>query len=63
MNRFAAALSQHPLPAHAIGEVAGRLLDQLDGDDPDLVVCFASPHFVGAIDDMIHTLRSLLTRT
>jgi small ligand-binding sensory domain FIST len=60
-TRFAAALSQHPLPAHAVGEVAGQLLDQLDGDDPDLVVCFSSPHFVGALDDAVHALRSLLS--
>ena len=60
-TRFAAALSQHPLPAHAVGEVAGQLLDQLEGDDPDLVVCFTSPHFVGALDDAVHALRSLLS--
>lgn len=61
MNRFAAALSQHPLPAHAVGEVAGQILDQLEGEDPDFVMCFASPHFVGALDDAIHALNSLLT--
>ena len=60
-TRFAAALSQHPLPAHAVGEVAGQLLDQLEGADPDLVVCFASAHFVGALDDAVHALRSLLS--
>jgi small ligand-binding sensory domain FIST len=61
MERFAAALSQHPLPAHAVGEVAGQLLDQLGGQDPDLIVCFASPHFVGALDDAVHALNSLVT--
>jgi len=60
-NRFAAALSQHPLPAHAVGEVAGQVLDQLAGDDPDLLVCFASSHFVGALDDAVHALHALLT--
>ena len=60
-NRFAAALSQHPLPAHAVGEVAGQVLDQLGGDDPDLLVCFASAHFVGALDDAVHALHALLT--
>lgn len=60
-NRFAAALSQHPLPAHAVGEVAGQVLDQLAGADPDLLLCFASPHFVGALDDAIHALHALLT--
>ena len=61
MNRFAAALSQHPLPAHAVGEVAGQVLDQLGGDDPDLLLCFATPHFVGALDDAVHALHALLT--
>ena len=52
MSRYAAALSQHPVPAHAVGEVAGSLLEQLDGEPPDLLVYFASPHLVGALDDM-----------
>jgi small ligand-binding sensory domain FIST len=61
--RYAAALSQHPVPAHAVGETAGQIMDELQGDDPDLVVCFASPHFVGAFDDMAHALRQLLGPT
>lgn len=61
MNRYAAALSQHPLPAHAVGEVAGQVLDQLGGDDPDLLVCFASSHLVGALDDVVHAIDALLT--
>jgi small ligand-binding sensory domain FIST len=60
MSRYAAALSQHPIPAHAVGEVAGSILEQLDGEPPDLVVYFASPHFVGALDDMTSALRRLL---
>jgi len=59
MAAFASAMSMHPVPAHAIGETAGELLDRLD-DDPDLVVCFASSHFVGALDDMTHAIRNLL---
>lgn len=61
MNRYAAAVSSHPLPAHAVGEVAGQILDQLAGDDPDLVLVFVSPHLVGALDDALHALRSLLS--
>lgn len=61
MNRYAAALSRHPLPAHAVGEVAGQVLDQFGADDPDLLVCFASPHLVGALDDVLHALDALLT--
>lgn len=59
MAAFASAMSMHPVPAHAVGETAGEMLDRLDGD-PDLVVCFVSPHFVGALDDMVHAMRNLL---
>jgi small ligand-binding sensory domain FIST len=58
--RYAAALSRHPVPAHAVGEIAGALLEQLDGERPDLLVCFASPHLVGAFDDVTAALRDLL---
>jgi small ligand-binding sensory domain FIST len=61
VNRFAAALSEHPVPAHAVGEVAGEVIEALGGEDPDLVVCFASPHFVGALDDVSFALTNLLT--
>ena len=60
MNRYAAALSQHPIAAHAVGEVAGGILEQLDGEPPDLLVVFVSPHFAGALDDMTAALRRLL---
>lgn len=59
MAAFASAMSMHPVPAHAVGETAGEMLDRLDGD-PDLVVCFVSSHFVGALDDMVHAMRNLL---
>jgi small ligand-binding sensory domain FIST len=61
--RFAAALSEHPVAAHAVGEVAGEVMERFGGDDPDLVVCFASPHFVGAMDDLAFALRNLLEPT
>jgi small ligand-binding sensory domain FIST len=60
VHRYASALSCHPVPAHAVGETAGEVLEQLNGEDPDLVVCFASSHFVGAFDDATHALRELL---
>lgn len=60
MNRFASGLSRHPVPSHAVGEAAGSILEQLNGDDPDLLVCFASPHFVGALEDLVNALRNLL---
>lgn len=58
--RFAAALSEHPVASHAIGEVAGEVLEAFGGDEPDLLVLFASPHFVGAMDDLSRALRDLL---
>jgi small ligand-binding sensory domain FIST len=60
VRRYASALSCHPVAAHAVGETAGEILEQLDGEDPHLVVCFASSHFVGTFDDAAHALRELL---
>jgi small ligand-binding sensory domain FIST len=60
VNQFAAALSLHPLPAEAVGEVAGQVLDGFEGERPDLIVVFASPHHVGAFDDMAGGLRKLM---
>jgi small ligand-binding sensory domain FIST len=58
--RFAAALSEHPVASHAVGEVAGEVLETFGGDEPDLLVVFASPHFVGAMDDLTFALGNLL---
>ena len=58
--RFAAALSEHPVPSHAVGEVAGEVLEAFGGDEPDLLVLFASPHFVGAMEDLTFALGNLL---
>ena len=60
MNRYAAALSSHPSAFEAVGEVAGEVLERLDGDPPDLLVCFASPHHVGVFEDVAAGLRKLL---
>jgi small ligand-binding sensory domain FIST len=60
VNRFAAALSAHPVPAHAVGETAGEILERFGAEDPDLIVCFASPQLAGALDDMVHAMRNLL---
>ena len=57
---YAAALSLHPVPAQAVGEIAGSVLEQLDGERPDLLVCFASPHLVGAFDEVAAAIRQLL---
>jgi small ligand-binding sensory domain FIST len=60
VNRYAAALSVHPTPVEAAGEVAGEIIERFDGDAPDLLVCFASPHHVGAFEDIANGLRKLL---
>lgn len=56
---FAAALSEHPLATHAVGEVVGQVLDQL-GEEPDLAVLFVTGAFAGATDDVAHAVRALL---
>ena len=58
--RCAAALSRHPVPVEALGEVAGDLLERFDGERPDLVVVFASVHHHGAFEDVTRGLRRLL---
>jgi small ligand-binding sensory domain FIST len=58
--RFAAALSEHPVASHAVGEVAGEVLEAFGGDEPDLLVLFVSPHFVGAMEDLTFALGNLL---
>jgi small ligand-binding sensory domain FIST len=60
VNRYAAALSLHPVPVEAVGEVAGEILERFDGERPDLLVCFASPHHVGAFEDIAGGLGKLL---
>jgi small ligand-binding sensory domain FIST len=60
LNRYAAALSLHPMPVEAAGEVAGEILQQFEGAPPDLLICFASPHHAGAFADIVDGLRKLL---
>jgi small ligand-binding sensory domain FIST len=59
-SRYAAALSMHPVAFEAVGAVAGEVLEQLDGDRPDLVVCFVSRHHVEAFPDIAAGLRAIL---
>ena len=59
---FASALSIHPDPVEATGEVAGRLLEQI-GTGADLAVLFCSPHHVDAVDEIAGAVRTLLAPT
>lgn len=59
MARYAAAVSEHPDSAVAVGEVTGQLLDRL-GPAPDLVVVFLSPHHTAATDDIAGAIQEIL---
>jgi small ligand-binding sensory domain FIST len=56
---FASALSLHPDPAEATGEVVGRVLE-LMAEAPDLALLFCSPHHVDAVADIAGTVRALV---
>jgi small ligand-binding sensory domain FIST len=56
---YAAALSAHPVPSQAVGEVVGQLLDSV-GVEPDLLVMFASTSHTGAMDDIVRAVTELL---
>jgi small ligand-binding sensory domain FIST len=56
---FGAALSEHPIAAHATGEVVGELLEQV-GEAPDLAVLFATRPHVGALEDVARAVRATL---
>ena len=60
VTRYAAAMSEHPVAAHAVGEIAGQILEQLEGEAADLVVLFVSPHFAGTTEDVVGVLRAVL---
>jgi small ligand-binding sensory domain FIST len=56
---FANALSVHPDPAEATGEIAGDVLETL-GAGPDLAVLFVSPHHVDAVADIAAAVRTIV---
>lgn len=56
---FAAALSEHPVPATAVAEVAGQVLEDL-GPAPDLAVLFVTPPHAGALEDAAAALGDIL---
>ena len=60
--QVAAALSEHPLATHALGECVGHLLD-MGGDAPDVLVVMATGQHVGALDDIVAAARQLLAPT
>jgi small ligand-binding sensory domain FIST len=58
-RHFASALSEHPVTAHAVGEVTGQILDAV-GPAPDLVTLFVTPPHAGALEDAAAAVRTLL---
>lgn len=56
---FAAALSEHPVPATAVGEVAGEVLERL-GPAADLAVVFVTPPHAGALEDIAAAVADIL---
>jgi small ligand-binding sensory domain FIST len=56
---FASALSEHPDPAEATGEVIGAVLEQL-GTGPDVAAVFASPQHRDAFGDMAAAINRML---
>jgi small ligand-binding sensory domain FIST len=56
---FGAALSEHPLATHATGEVVGELLETL-GSEPDLALVFVTAAHLGALDDVVATVKATL---
>ncbi len=55
----AAALSEHPLPTHAVGEAAGEVLERI-GPKPDLVMVFVTSGHAGALDEIAATIGTIL---
>jgi small ligand-binding sensory domain FIST len=54
-----AALSEHPLATHAVGEVVGDVLETL-GTGPDLAVLLVGASHAGALDDIAGAINTLL---
>lgn len=56
---FAAAISEHPLATHAVGEVVGQVLEEL-GEAPDVALLFVTGAFAGATEDLAAAVSQLL---
>lgn len=59
MTIAGAALSEHPLATHAVGETVGHLLE-VGGPRPDLVATFATDAHRGVLEDVAGAVRRLL---
>ncbi|MEX1218508.1 MAG: FIST N-terminal domain-containing protein [Acidimicrobiales bacterium] len=63
--RCASALSTHPVPAHAVGDVIGDVLQQpatpSHATPADLALIFTTPGFAGASEDIMAAIDSILS--
>ncbi|GAC1592920.1 MAG: FIST C-terminal domain-containing protein [Acidimicrobiales bacterium] len=59
---FAAALSEHPVTAFAVGEACGQVLEAIGGH-PDVVAVFVTLAHAGALEDTVSTIREILHPT
>ena len=55
---FAAALSEHPVAATAVGEVIGEIIERV-GVEPDLACLFVTAPHTGALEDIATATESL----
>lgn len=62
MTECAAAVSEHPVAAHATGEVLGAVMEALGpgGAPPDVAFLFATGAHTGALDDVVRAVREVL---
>lgn len=58
-QRFAAAVSRHPVASTAIGEVVGEVLDRV-GPAPDLALVFVTAPHLRAMGDFVDVVRAAL---
>ena len=58
-SRYAAAVSEHPEPAVAIGDAIGQVIDEL-GVEPDLAAIFVTSHFRDHLADMAAAVQQVL---
>jgi len=56
---FAAAVSEHPVPAEAAGAAIGDVIEQI-GRGPDVAAVFVTAPLVGALEDVGKAVRELL---
>jgi small ligand-binding sensory domain FIST len=59
---FGAAISVHPVSSHATGEVIGQVIEEV-GAHPDAAILLATPGHAGALEDVGHAIRRLLSPT